>query len=152
MIGQSQTLSSSEIIFITLFSAGAHRYCAFYQPWQNCAMMLSQNKFSSTKRSMFWLFFIQFSSPESHILSTAGDALSQQPNHHVFHTCALNTPYKVCSSQWGALCGTLMALPQAEALFTLVLLQKIIFTLLVLETKNNPTCSPEMNKWPGPRT
>jgi len=30
MIDQSQTLSSSEIIFITLFfSAGAHRYCAF---------------------------------------------------------------------------------------------------------------------------
>jgi hypothetical protein len=35
---------------------------------------------------------------------------------------------------------------RAEGLFTVVLLQKIVFTMLVLETKNNPTCSPEMNK------
>jgi hypothetical protein len=111
MIGQSQTLSSSEIVLITLFSAGAHRYCAFHQPWQNCAMMLSQNKFSSAKPACF-----DFSSSnlvlQNHILSTAEDALSQQPKHHVLHSCALNTPYEVCSSEYGALCRTLMVLTQ----------------------------------------
>jgi hypothetical protein len=30
MIGQSETLSSSQIIFITLFCGGAQRCCAFY--------------------------------------------------------------------------------------------------------------------------
>jgi hypothetical protein len=65
----------------------------FTQPWQSCAMVLSQNKFSSAKRACF-----DFSSSnlvlQNHILSTAGDALSQQPNHHVLHTCALNTPLR----------------------------------------------------------
>jgi hypothetical protein len=32
MMGQSETLSSSQVKFITLFSAGAQRCCAFYQP------------------------------------------------------------------------------------------------------------------------
>jgi hypothetical protein len=31
MMGQSETLSSSQITFITLFSAGAERCCAYYQ-------------------------------------------------------------------------------------------------------------------------
>ncbi len=32
MIGESETLTSSQILFITLFSAGAHRCGAVYQP------------------------------------------------------------------------------------------------------------------------
>jgi hypothetical protein len=36
MIDQSETLSSSRIIFITLFCAGAQHCCAFYQPPQQC--------------------------------------------------------------------------------------------------------------------
>jgi len=32
MMRQSETLSSTQIVFITLFSAGAQRCCAFYQP------------------------------------------------------------------------------------------------------------------------
>jgi hypothetical protein len=34
MMGQSETLLSSHIIFITLFSAGAHRFSAIYRPPQ----------------------------------------------------------------------------------------------------------------------
>jgi hypothetical protein len=108
--------------------------------------MLRQNKFSSAKPACF-----DFCSSnlflENHILSTAGDALSQHQSHHLFHTCALNTPYEVCSSQYGVHCaGPSRFCRRAEGLFTLVLPQKIVFKLLVLETKNNPTCSPEMNK------
>ncbi len=36
MIGQSEILSSSQIIFITLFCAGAQYCCAFHQPPQQC--------------------------------------------------------------------------------------------------------------------
>jgi hypothetical protein len=35
MMSQSEILSSSQIIFITLFSAGARRWCDFYEPSQN---------------------------------------------------------------------------------------------------------------------
>jgi hypothetical protein len=34
MMGQSETLCSSHVIFITLFSGGAHRFSAIYQPSQ----------------------------------------------------------------------------------------------------------------------
>jgi hypothetical protein len=36
MMGQSETLSSSQIIFPTLFSACAQCFCAFHQPLQIC--------------------------------------------------------------------------------------------------------------------
>jgi hypothetical protein len=66
---QKQTLSNySQIIFITLFFAGAQLCCAFY-----CGIMLTQKPFFLTQPSMFSLFFIQFHSA-NHILSTtAGD-------------------------------------------------------------------------------
>ncbi len=54
MMGQSETRNSSQIIFITLFSAGA-----------NCAIILSQNHFVHQTR-IFWLFLIQFSGAGSH--------------------------------------------------------------------------------------
>ncbi len=45
---QSETLSSSQIQFITLLC-----FCAFHKALQMCALMLSQT-------GIFWLFFIQF--------------------------------------------------------------------------------------------
>jgi hypothetical protein len=43
---QSEILSSSQIIFITLFSAGAQCcYCAVNQPQQKLCILLSQNQF-----------------------------------------------------------------------------------------------------------
>ncbi len=58
MMGQSETLSSSQIIFITLFSAGKHwavpvtshcKVCTFAEP----------KPFSWSKPAFFLLFFIQ---------------------------------------------------------------------------------------------
>jgi hypothetical protein len=48
MMGQSETLSRSHVIFITLFSAGAHR-CHLLAT-ANCAIMLSQNRFAEPNR------------------------------------------------------------------------------------------------------
>jgi hypothetical protein len=71
MMGQSKTLSCSQIIFITLFSASTQRY---RPPPQNYAIMLSQNHSPDPKPAFF-----DFSSSnvpvQDHILSTAGDAL-----------------------------------------------------------------------------
>jgi len=37
-------LTTSQIIFITLFLAGAKRWCAFYHPMADWSIMLSQNR------------------------------------------------------------------------------------------------------------
>jgi hypothetical protein len=75
-LGQSETLSSSEIIFIKLFSPGAQHCCAFHQP-QQTAHYDEPKPFSSAKPAYF-----DFSSSNfavwNHILSTAGDALTTQ--------------------------------------------------------------------------
>ncbi len=47
------TLSSSQIIFITLFSAGAQLCCALYQPRQPVkCMLVRQNQFPQSNRHM----------------------------------------------------------------------------------------------------
>jgi hypothetical protein len=50
MILQSETLRSSQIIFVTLFCSVAQRCCAFHQPRQTFAIMLSQNAFPELNR------------------------------------------------------------------------------------------------------
>ncbi len=52
-------LTSSQIIFITLFVAGAKRWCAFYQLTLDWSIMLSQNHFPEPNRHIL-TFFIQF--------------------------------------------------------------------------------------------
>ncbi len=78
MMRQSETQSNnSQIIFITLFSAGAHPCLLRLLPaTAKCGIVLSQNQtiFLTQPSSMFWLFFIQFYCAD-HILSTAGEAL-----------------------------------------------------------------------------
>jgi hypothetical protein len=73
MMGQLGTLSSSQIIFIPLFSA--HRSCAFYQP--KTVKFCWGKTISSAKPA-----YIDFSSSnfavEGHILTTAGDALTKE--------------------------------------------------------------------------
>ncbi len=68
-MGQWETLSSSQIQFITLFSAGAQPCCAFYQPPPHALCKGAEPKpanfdFSSSNLTV-----------QYHILSTAGDAL-----------------------------------------------------------------------------
>jgi hypothetical protein len=46
MIGQSEILSSSQIIFITLFSAGAQPWCAFYLATGNLCHYAEPKSFS----------------------------------------------------------------------------------------------------------
>jgi hypothetical protein len=73
--GQSETLRSCQIIFITHFPTGAHCCWAIYQLCANCAIMLLQNYFPEPN----WPSYVHFSSSNftvlDHILSTAGDAL-----------------------------------------------------------------------------
>jgi hypothetical protein len=65
MIGQSKTLSGSHIIFITLFCAGAHPCCAFYQPQQILQCCWAKTGFLS-ETGRFWLLFIEFYCARSH--------------------------------------------------------------------------------------
>jgi hypothetical protein len=71
MMSQSETLSSSEILFITLFSADAHSCCCgFHQPMENSGIMPSQNHFAEPNQHN-----LTNCTTQHHILSTAGDAL-----------------------------------------------------------------------------
>jgi hypothetical protein len=45
-MGHSETPTRSQIVFMTLFSAGAHGCRAFYQATANSGIMLSQNHFA----------------------------------------------------------------------------------------------------------
>jgi hypothetical protein len=54
MVGQSETLGSSHIIFITLFSAGAHRFSAIYRPLQTVQLYWAKTMFLS-QTSVFFL-------------------------------------------------------------------------------------------------
>ncbi len=65
MMGQSETLSSCHIIFITLFSVGVQCYCTFYQPLQAVKLYWAKTIFLS-QTGMFWIFFIQFYRSGSH--------------------------------------------------------------------------------------
>ncbi len=58
MMAQSETLISSQILFVTLVSAGAQSCCAFYQTPQTVQLLLSQNHFreSNQQVSYFHLF------------------------------------------------------------------------------------------------
>jgi hypothetical protein len=67
MMGHSKTLTSSEITFTTLFSAGAHGYLG---------IILSQNHFPEPDRHM-WTFF-HLSLVCRIKLSTTQDALTDQ--------------------------------------------------------------------------
>jgi hypothetical protein len=74
MMGRSETVTSSQIIFITLFSAGAHCCCTFHRATANCRIMVSQNPFPWAKPRYFDFSSLDFS-VQDHILSTSGDAL-----------------------------------------------------------------------------
>jgi len=65
MMGQSETLSSRLIIFITLFSAGAQRCCACYKPLQHMQLCAAKTIFLS-QTGIDWVFFIQFYCAGSH--------------------------------------------------------------------------------------
>ncbi len=58
-------MSTSEIMFITLFSAGAHHCCALYQPLQTVELCWAKTIFLS-QAGMFVLFFVQFYCAGSH--------------------------------------------------------------------------------------
>jgi hypothetical protein len=75
-IGQQEILSTSQIIFITLFCACAQCFCcAFDQSQQTVELCWATTIFLS-QTHLFWLFFIQFFCAWSHILATtAGEAL-----------------------------------------------------------------------------
>jgi hypothetical protein len=47
MMGQSETLSSSQIIFVTLFSAGAQCCCTFHWPPQTLQLWGAKTIFMS---------------------------------------------------------------------------------------------------------
>ncbi len=77
MMGQSETLISSEIVFITLFSARTHTYWAFYQPLRIVPLYRAKTIFLSQTG-----IFLTFLHPivlcrMDRIQSTAGDALIQ---------------------------------------------------------------------------
>jgi hypothetical protein len=76
MMGQSETPSSSQIILITLFCAGAHRPCTFHKPPQTVQLCWAKTIFLS-QAGMVWLFFIQIYCAGSHTEHPAGDALSR---------------------------------------------------------------------------
>ncbi len=70
MMGQSETSFRSEIIFSTLFSAGAKLRCTFHQPPQTVFLIQTR---------IFWLLFIQFYCAGLHSVSTAaGVALMKE--------------------------------------------------------------------------
>jgi hypothetical protein len=56
----SKTLSSSHIMFITLFSAGVQCYCTFYQPLQVVKLYWAKTIFLSQTGKYVWNFFMQF--------------------------------------------------------------------------------------------
>jgi hypothetical protein len=67
MMAQSQTSSTSQIIFITLFSAGAQSCCAFYQLPQTLQQLCwAKTHFPEPNRHLFWHFFIQLYWAGSH--------------------------------------------------------------------------------------
>jgi len=72
MMGQSEIVISSQIIFITLFSAGAQHCCAFYQPRQSICTYAVPKPFSWAKPACFDFSFIQ-------LYCAAQDALSGFP-------------------------------------------------------------------------
>ncbi len=59
MTDQSETLSISQIIFITLFSAGTQSCCALYQPHHSVQLCGTKTIFLS-QTGTCWIFFIQF--------------------------------------------------------------------------------------------
>ncbi len=65
MMRQLETLSSSQIIFITLFLAGAQRCCTFYQLQQPAQLCRAKTIFLS-QISIRWIFFIQIYCGGSH--------------------------------------------------------------------------------------
>ncbi len=67
MMSQLETLTSSQITFTTLSSAGAHGYCG---------IILSQNHFPEPDRHMWTCFHLSLVCRI--ILSTTGDALTTQ--------------------------------------------------------------------------
>jgi hypothetical protein len=73
MIGQSETQSSSEVIFIALFCAGAQRCCNSYQPLQTLHLCWAKTIFLS--QSAFFDFSWPNFTVRNHIWSTPGDAL-----------------------------------------------------------------------------
>jgi hypothetical protein len=74
MIGQSETLSSSQIIFITLFSPGAQPWCACYLATGNLCHYAEPKSFSWAKLAYFDFFSSNFHM-QGQILSTTGDSL-----------------------------------------------------------------------------
>jgi len=81
MMDHSKPPTGSQIVFMTLFSAGAHRCRAFYQATANCGIMLSQNHFALAKPTYVDLWANV--TVHDQMLSPAGDGLkhtSQEKN------------------------------------------------------------------------
>jgi hypothetical protein len=78
MMAQSETLISSQIIFITLFSTCAQLCCAFYQPLQTVQLCWAKTVFL-TQTAIFLDFSSSNCALQDHILSTSGDALRASP-------------------------------------------------------------------------
>ncbi len=82
-MGHSETATRSEIVFMTLFFAGAHSCRAFYQATANCAIMLNENHFARDKPAYFDFSSSNFTVQHQVLLSPAGDGLkhtSQEEN------------------------------------------------------------------------
>jgi hypothetical protein len=71
-MGHSEKPTNSQIVFMTLRSAGAHHCRAFYQATEKCAIMLSQNQFAWAKPTFFHFSSSNFT-VQYQVLSPAGD-------------------------------------------------------------------------------
>jgi hypothetical protein len=83
---QKETLSSSQVKFITLFCAGSHRCCCcafFHQPPQTVELCWAKTIFF-IKSSIFLTFLYPISLVQDHRFSTTGDALSLPSSMHFF--------------------------------------------------------------------
>jgi hypothetical protein len=89
--GQSETLSRSLIIFITLFSAGGHICCVFHKPLQRVHFCWAKINFFS--QTAYFGFPASNFTVQDHILSTAGDALTTL---HFWYHCAQNGVIQHC--------------------------------------------------------
>jgi hypothetical protein len=92
MMGQSETLIDSQIIFITLFSACEEPCCTFYQHSKLCNSV-EPKLFSWAKPSNLDFSWSNFTK-QDHVLRTAGDALSEFRH-------GLNQRHQKCGSSVG---------------------------------------------------
>jgi hypothetical protein len=84
-MGQLETLSSSQIMFVTLFYARSHRVAVRFTYHRNLCNYAEPKPFLWAKLlSVSWHFFIQILVCRSHMTTTLGDALYKIVNQVVW--------------------------------------------------------------------